>query len=383
MKRKLLLFTGVVCTIAFYSCSKTAIKEDELVTTEDVLEVAGKGKPSSDCGCSTSDPVNPIFDSLCLIAPNGVLKELGSGFSFTEGPATDKFGNIFFTDQPNDKIYKWAANNGQITLFQSNTGRANGMYFDENGYLIACSDMYGELRSYDKNGNYKVLVNGYNSKLLNGPNDVWVNPKTGGIYFTDPLFGRDYWDNSDPRKVNLWPGTSLQATNPPTTPPFFLGDIGGHVYYLSPDRKTLTRVTSPALGWTPDKWPNGVIGTPDGKKLYVNKWDFSTDGSKTWVFDILPNGALSNMRLFTEMGGDGMTMDEEGNVYIANNRGVTAFDKNGNRVLNIPIPPGGSNNITFGDSDRKTLFITGQDKVYGIRMKVKGAEKNQSNNPHH
>ena len=383
MKRKLLLSMGVVCSIVFYSCSKTATKEDQLLKTDELQAERRKGPQSSNCGCSTTDELNPIFDSLCLIAKNATLQQLGSGFSFTEGPATDKFGNIFFTDQPNDKIYKWAANNGQITLFKSNTGRSNGMYFDEEGYLITCADMYGELRRYDKNGNYKVLVNGYKSKLLNGPNDVWVNPDNNGVYFTDPLFGRDYWDASDPRKVNLWPGTSQQAANPPTTAPYFVGDLGGYVYYLSPNRKILTRIVTESLGWTPDKWPNGVIGTPDGKKLYVNKWDFNTDVSKTWVFDILPNGALSNMKLFANMGGDGMTMDEEGNVYIANNRGVTAFDKKGNRILNIPIPPGGSNNITFGDSDRKTLFITGQDKIYGIRMKVKGAQKNQNNNPHH
>jgi gluconolactonase len=196
------------------------------------------------------------------------------------------------------------------------------------------------------------------------------------MYFTDPLFGRDYWDASDPRKVNLWPGTSQQA-NP------IGSNLGGYVYYLSPDRRHFTRVATEAIGWSPDKWVNGVIGTPDGKKLYVNKWDFDTDVSGTWVFDIKADGRLYNMKLFTAMGGDGMTMDERGNVYIANNRGVTAFDKRGNRILNVPVPPGGSNNITFGGQDGKTLFITGQDKVYGLKMKVKGAGSGHDDHGHH
>ena len=155
------------------------------------------------------------------------------------------------------------------------------------------------------------------------------------------------------------------------------------MYYLSPNRKNFTRVATESIGWSPDKWVNGIIGTPDGKKLYVNKWDFNTDSSGTWVFDIKSDGRLTNMKRFTDMGGDGMTMDERGNVYIANNRGVTAFDKRGKRILNIPVPPGGSNNITFGGRDGKTLFITGQDKVYGLKMRVKGADSDNDDHGHH
>jgi gluconolactonase len=365
MKKRLLVLLGALCCLGYYSCTKSTIKESEPVETE---ELSARG---SHHGIDST-----IFDPTHLVAPHAHLKELGSGFSFTEGPATDKHGNVFFTDQPNDKIYKWSAHNGAITTFLTGTGRSNGMYFDENGYLITCADMHGEVWSIDRHGNHKVLVDNYKGKLLNGPNDVWINPRSGGMYITDPLFGRDYWDASDPRKVNYWPGTSQQADPIGST-------LGGYVYYLSPNRKKLTRVTTEAMGWSPDKWVNGIIGSPDGKKLYVNKWDFNTDVSKTFVFDIRYDGTLTNMKVFTDMGGDGMTMDERGNVYIANNRGVTAFDKKGNKVFNIPIPPGGSNNITFGGKDGKILFITGQNKVFGLRMRVKGAAQDHDNGHGH
>ena len=101
----------------------------------------------------------------------------------------------------------------------------------------------------------------------------------------------------------------------------------------------LVRVTSDALGWESDSWPNGVVGTPDGKKLYVNKWYYDNKGG-TWVFDIKRDGTLTNMRKFTDWGGDGMSMDELGNVYISNGEGVLAFDPNGNNILRISSPVG-------------------------------------------
>lgn len=374
MKKRLLLFLGILCSLGFYSCKKDITNESEQVAQLTVDETeSDRRRP--DCDCEPAAGTN-IFDSLCLVASKASLEKIGEGYSFTEGPATDKHGNVFFTDQPNDKILKWSASTGAITTFLTNTGRANGMYFDKSGNLITCADMYGELRSVDKHGNQKILVSEFNGKLLNGPNDVWINPSNGGMYFTDPLFGRDYWDASDPRKVNYWPGTSQQANPIGST-------LGGYVYYLSPNRKKVTRVATESIGWSPDKWVNGIIGTPDGKKLYVNKWDFDTDVSGTWVFDIKSDGRLTNMKKFAAMGGDGMTMDEKGNVYIANNRGVTAFDKKGKRILNIPVPPGGSNNITFGGKDGKTLFITGQDKVYKLKMNVQGAAQDNDNGNGH
>jgi gluconolactonase len=306
-----------------------------------------------------------IYDPLGLVAPGprGQLFSLAKGFGFTEGPAADRHGNVYFTDQPNDRIHRWDARTGRITLWLQGTGRANGMIFDREGNLIAAADMHGELWKIRPDGSHKVLIDNYQGKLLNGPNDVWINPGNGGIYLTDPIFPREYWDAGDPRQQAWEPTHSEQAPQ----------GKGGHVYYLAAGAKKLVRVTSDALGWESDAWPNGVVGTPDGRKLYVNKWYYDNKGG-TWVFDIRRDGTLANMRKFSDWGGDGMSMDEHGNVYISNGEGVLAFDPDGNNILKIPTG-GGSNNNTFAGSDGKTLFITGpSDQVTAIRMTVKGSE---------
>ena len=155
-------------------------------------------RPSASARPAPSD----FFDPMGLVSPSrhGELTTLGTGFSFTEGPAADKHGNVFFTDQPNDRIYRWDAGTGQISLFLQGTGRANGMAFDSDGNLIACADLHGELWKIHPDGSHEVLANNYGGKLLNGPNDVWINPATGGMYITDPMFPRNYWDANDPRK---------------------------------------------------------------------------------------------------------------------------------------------------------------------------------------
>jgi gluconolactonase len=304
-----------------------------------------------------------IYDPLGLVKRDAPLYIFEDGFSFTEGPAVDRRGNVFFTDQPNDRIYKWDAGTGRVKLFLQGTGRANGMYFDDDGNLIAAADMHGELWKIRPDGSHTVLIDNYNGKLLNGPNDVWINPVNDGIYITDPIFPRPYWDANDPRRQGWPPTHSEQAPQ----------GKGGHVYYLAERAHELVRVTSDALGWESDSWPNGVVGTPDGKKLYVNKWAGDNKGG-TWVFDIKHDGTLANMRKFSDWGGDGMSMDELGNVYISNGQGVMAFDPDGNNILRIPTGPGATNN-TFAGKNGKTLFITGPvDKVTGIQMTVKGAE---------
>jgi len=327
-KRKLFFYLMSLCFVANYACS---------------------------------DDDTPVVKG--LIATDAQLMNLGSGYAFTEGPAVDKKGNVFFTDQPNDKIYKWDASTGVITPFLNETGRSNGMAFDKDGNLIACADMYGELWKITPNGSHEVLVDNYGGKRLNGPNDVWINPATGGMYITDPIFPRDYWTEDDPRRQSWPPTHSEQAAT----------GKGGHVYYLAPGSKTLVRVTTDPA-WDADSWPNGVVGTPDGKKLYVNKWAGDNMGG-TWVFDINADGGLSNAKKFIDMGGDGMSMDEKGNIYISNGTGVAVFDPQGKSLVTIFTGGGATNNV-FAGVDGQTLFITGPvDKVNSLRMNVKGVEK--------
>ena len=183
------------------------------------------------------------------------------------------------------------------------------------------------------------------------------------MYITDPIFPRGYWDAGDPRQQSWPPTHSEQAAT----------GKGGHVYYLAPGSHTLVRVTTQA-GWDADSWPNGVVGTPDGKKLYVNKWYYDNMGG-TWVFDINPDGTLSNMKKFVDMGGDGMSMDRRGNVYISNGFGVVAFSPGGRKVLEV-LTGGGATNNVFGGPNENILFITGApDRVTSLKMFVTGVEK--------
>jgi gluconolactonase len=180
------------------------------------------------------------------------------------------------------------------------------------------------------------------------------------------MFPRDYWDNDDPRKINNpnWPPVHSEQANE---------GKGGHVYYFAPGSHELVRVTTQAE-WDSDSWPNGVVGTPDGKKLYVNKWAGDNMGG-TWVFDINADGSLSNMKKFVDMGGDGMSMDDRGNIYISNGFGVVVFDSSGKELVRIFTGGGATNNV-FAGKDEKTLFITGPvDKVNALKMNVRGVEK--------
>jgi gluconolactonase len=275
-----------------------------------------------------------------VVAPGAKLEKLAGDFLFTEGPTCDTNGNVFFTDQPNDRILEWSTD-GRLTTFLQPAGRANGMYFDANGNLIACADEHNQLWSIAPDKTVTVLVKDFHGKYLNGPNDVWVAPN-GGMFITDPFYRRKWWDHD-----------LMAMTNE-------------EVFYLSPDRANLVMVTDDL------KKPNGITGTPDGKKLYVA--DIRAD--QTWRYDILPGGSLTNKTLFTAKGSDGMTIDERGNLYLCANgqtNGVTVFDPGGNKIDHIDVPEKWSANVCFGGKDRQTLFITASTSLYSIRMNVKGA----------
>ncbi|AIE84176.1 SMP-30/gluconolactonase/LRE family protein [Fimbriimonas ginsengisoli] len=273
-----------------------------------------------------------------IIEPGATLQQLGTGYSFTEGPAVDKHGNVYFTDQPNDRIMRWDVD-GTITEWKKPAGRSNGMTFDHKGNLISCADGGNELWSIAPDGKVTVLVKDFGGKLLNGPNDVWVRPDNG-MYFTDPLYVRDYWTR-DP---------AMQQT-------------GRNVYFLSADHKVLRPVDVDM------KQPNGLVGTKDGKTLYVS----DIDGGKTYRYHIEPDGSLSQKHLFCELGSDGMTLDNEGNLYLTGH-GVTVFDKTGKQIEHIDIKEGWTANITFAGKDRHLLFITASKSVYGLRMRVHGIQ---------
>ncbi len=227
---------------------------------------------------------------------------------------------------------------GKLSTFMQPSGRSNGLSFDNEGNLWSCADEKDQLWCISPDKKVSVIVSEYQGKLLNGPNDLWIS-KSRGIYFTDPFYKRPWWNH--------------------TTMP---QDIQG-VYYMSPDQKTITRVIDDLVK------PNGIVGTPDGKTLFVA----DIGGNKTWKYNINADGSLSDKTLFCELGSDGMTIDTEGNIYLTGN-GVTIFDKNGIQIGNIPVPESWTANVCFGDPDMKSLFITASKGLYKIKMKVKGTK---------
>lgn len=270
-----------------------------------------------------------------LVAKGATPTLVASDYKFTEGPAVDAEGNVFFTDQPNNRILKWSPTEG-VSVFMENAGRANGLFVDREGNLLACADEKNQLWQIDSNKKVTVLVDDYEGKRLNGPNDLWVDPK-GGIYFTDPFYKRDYWTRKE---------KEIEAER---------------VYYLSPDGKTLTVAMDNFVR------PNGIVGTADGKMLYVA----DIGGRKTYSFRIQPDGTLSERKVFVEMGSDGMTIDRKGNLYLTG-KGVTVFNASGELMGNIPVDEPWTANVCFGGYDLKTLFITASKSVYLLKMKVKG-----------
>jgi gluconolactonase len=273
--------------------------------------------------------VSSAAQAQSLVAAGAEVTKLAGDFKFTEGPAGDRDGNIFFSDIPNNRIHKWSAD-GKLTTFREESGGANGLYFDKAGNLLACEGTARRVTSISPDGKVTVLADKYQDKKLNSPNDLWIDPK-GGIYFSDPRYGK----KDD------------------------LEQDGFHVYYLSPDKK-LERVA------TDLKMPNGVLGTSDGKLLYVA----DPGDKKTYVYTIGENGRLENKKLFAEQGSDGMTLDEKGNLYLTGG-GVTVYDPAGKKIEEIKVPEGPAN-VTFGGKDKSTLFITARTSLYSVKMNVKG-----------
>lgn len=269
-----------------------------------------------------------------MFKKNAEPKLISNQFSFTEGPATDKTGNVYFTDQPNDKIYFWDWKTDKIELFLDKTGRANGTFFDKNDHLITCSDNKGEIWKIGKDKSVEILSKGFEGKRLNGPNDLWID-ELGGMYFTDPLYNREYW-------------TDFKVEIPEK-----------HLYYRNKNGK-ISRLEKFVQ-------PNGIIGSQILKKLYVS----DIDANKTYVYDILGEGKLSEKKLFCEMGSDGMTLDEEGNLYLTGD-GVTVFNRKGEKIHHIKVPEKWTANVTFGGEKNNILFITASNSVYTLETNTKG-----------
>jgi gluconolactonase len=319
-----------------------------------------------------------------LIAPGAVIKTVQSGFQGTEGPATDIDGNVYFSEMFGNRISKWSWVDGKVTVYKENAGMPNGLMFDRKGRLIVCEMANNRVTVDDMKGNITVLADSCNGKKLANPNDVWVDPK-GGIYIT--VFSTGGGAPGGAAGAGM-PGGAPGSGGPGGSTPGGApaggagngtpggapgGSAGGEIsttatgelgiFYISPYGKKVTRVANDITSGA-----NGLIGTPDGKTIYIG----DNSAKKMWSYKINADGTLTHKKLFCETTCDGMAMDEKNNVYITAEKAILIYSPTGELLERIAVPEGASN-VEFCGKDRKTLFITYHGNIYTLEMAVKGA----------
>ncbi len=265
-----------------------------------------------------------------LVVQGETVRRIADGFGFVEGPAADSDGNLYFSDIPRERIYRWNPRSG-IDTFQEETGGANGLRFTPDGQMLVCEMSSRRVTAIDSSGRVSVVAATFEGRRFNSPNDLWIDP-IGGIYFTDPRYGSD-----ENREID-----------------------GDHVYYISPDRTTIRRVVNDLVR------PNGITGTLDGSRVYVA----DHGAGQTFSYRPSADGSLEDKRLFAMQGSDGMTVDELGNVYLTG-QDITVYNPNGDQIGSIAVPETPAN-LTFGGEDGKTLFITARTSLYALAMNVTG-----------
>ncbi|HUG20304.1 MAG TPA: SMP-30/gluconolactonase/LRE family protein [Planctomycetaceae bacterium] len=273
------------------------------------------------------------------IGPVGEIKQVQTDFQFTEGPAQAPDGTLYFTDIPADRIYQLSPD-GKISVFLEPAGHCNGLMVTADGTLYACS-MDGRLITIDrKTKKVTALSEEYEGNRYNAPNDLVVD-KEGGVYFTDPHF-------------------RAPMPLPQKTTAFYYRSSEGKVTRLADDLKA----------------PNGVILSPDEKTLYV----IPSMQEEMWAYSVISPGKLGPGKVFCKLkqaegksggGGDGLTLDTKGNLYITSGLGLQVFSPDGKHLGTIEFPEQPAN-VTFGGSEGKTLFVTARKSLYSVEMEATG-----------
>ncbi|MBL8239529.1 MAG: SMP-30/gluconolactonase/LRE family protein [Bryobacterales bacterium] len=261
------------------------------------------------------------------------IEKVAGGFTFTEGPVWSRDNYLLFSDPPENKIYRLTVEGKSV--FREASNGANGNTFDSQGRLYSCESKSRRVTRTDAKGKIEVLADKFEGKRLNAPNDIVVR-KDGHVYFTDPAFGAQ----ADNRELDFY-----------------------GIYHLPP-RGPLTLIAK-----TPGR-PNGVALSPNGKILYVA----DSDDRLIRAFDVAGNGAASNERkLITNIDGppDGIRTDDKGNIWVTCNN-VSVYSPDGKFLNKIDFPET-PRNLTFGDADFSTLYVTALKSVYRVRLDWKGS----------
>jgi gluconolactonase len=280
------------------------------------------------------------IDSTLFIKGNVTPTLLSNKFILTEGPAVSSDGTIYFNDIIDDKIYEYTPK-GHLSVFKSNSGNLSGMYMDPTGNLVACSSSSHQLLMIDKKGKTTTLLGKNDFEPLNGPNDLWINKK-GDIYFTDP-----YYPPADGSTQSIESDTTNQRV----------------LFLRKGQEKKVVTVEGELIK------PNGIVGTADGRILYIA--DIKAD--RTYRYTIKADGTLIDKVVFFNKGADGITLDERGNLYLTGKM-ITVVNPKGVQIASIQTPSAKITNLCFGGANRNVLLITAMKEVYLLPMNVKGIE---------
>jgi gluconolactonase len=266
------------------------------------------------------------------------LTRVAGDFGFTEGPVWDESGFLYLSDEVQNKIFRVFLDGRKEEVIS--LGDPDGNTYDRQHRLIDCASVLRAIIAVTPEGKYTVLADRYDGKKLNSPNDVVTGPD-GAIYFTDPT-------------LDLVKGEQQEIP--------FQG-----VYRL--DDKGSVRLLTKDL-----TQPNGLAFSPDGKHFYVD----DSEQRNIRVYDVASDGSLSHGRIFGEEPGgphegvpDGIKVDREGNLFVTGPKGIWVWDAKGHRLGTIEMPEQPAN-LTWGDNDYRTLYITATTSVYRLRTKARG-----------
>ena len=269
-----------------------------------------------------------------LLSPDARVRKLATNMKFTEGPVwLPKKGVLVFSDIPNSKLMQWSGKGG-LREFRASEN-SNGNLLDLEGRLLSCQHSGRNIVRTEKDGSLTVLVDNFNGKRLNSPNDLAVK-SDATIWFTDPSYGLG------------------------KTP----GELDGKwVYRFDPKSKAINVVC------TRFDMPNGIVFSPDEKRLYISG---TGKFGKILAFDVIDDGtALSEPVFEIDARSDGMSVDAKGNLYTTTGKGVQVFAPDGKEIGIIKVDEQPAN-VCFGGNDFKTLFITARTSLYSVEMKVVG-----------
>lgn len=275
-----------------------------------------------------------------LFPADAKVTKLADGFGFTEGPVwiPHDGGHLLFSDIPNDQLKKWSAKDG-VSIFRQPSHNANGNTLDRQGRIVTAEHSGRRISRLEKDGSLTTVVDRFDGKRFNSPNDVVVK-SDGTFWFTDPPYG-------------LPKGQEREQD-------------GNHVYRFDPATRKTTVVVRDF------NMPNGLSFSPDERKLYIAD---SGNPHHIRVFNVSRDGNLAGGGVFAviEKGGpDGLRCDRQGRVWSSSGTGVDIFAPDGSVIAKIILPKAGAN-LCFGGKDGKTLFITAREGLYAVETLVKGS----------